>query len=504
MADNKRIAKNTIFLYIRMFIIMGVTLYTSRVVLDKLGVDDFALYNVVGGVVGMLSFLNGTLSIGTSRFLTYELGTGNKQRLIETFNTAFYTHVVLAVIIILLMETGGLWFMYNKLVIPPDRIDACFWVLQISILTTVISITQVPYSASIMAYERMGIYAYVSIFEALGKLGVCYALNITELDKLIVYASLLAVVQLSVALYYRLYCVRTFDSCKLSLSFNRDILKGLLGFSSWNIMANVAEMLKLQGILMIVNIFLSPVIVAAQALSNQVSTALMQFINNFRTAINPQIIKLYAAGDKEASKKLTIQTTVYCFDLTLLLALPCIYTMKTLMGIWLVDVPEYAVVFAQIVFAGHIAGSFGASFYTPMLAANKIKTNSVAGVICGFISFILLFIALKFEGNPLWVPSISILVFICLVLIIKPYILVKDVGYTWKEIIKCYIDSIKVLTLSVALSFPASYLSDGSLIQEIGVFFWTIISVCLSSYLFMPKETRIKLVSLVKNKIHYK
>ena len=255
MADNKRIAKNTIFLYIRMFIIMGVTLQTSRVVLDKLGVDDFALYNVVGGVVGMLSFLNGTLSIGTSRFLTYELGTGNKQRLIETFNTAFYTHVVLAVIIILLMETGGLWFMYNKLVIPPDRIDACFWVLQISILTTVISITQVPYSASIMAYERMGIYAYVSIFEALGKLGVCYALNITELDKLIVYASLLAVVQLSVALYYRLYCVRTFDSCKLSLSFNRDILKGLLGFSSWNIMANVAEMLKLQGILMIVNIF---------------------------------------------------------------------------------------------------------------------------------------------------------------------------------------------------------------------------------------------------------
>ena len=503
-SDNKRIAKNTIFLYIRMFIIMGVTLYTSRVILDKLGVDDFALYNVVGGVVGMLSFLNGTLSIGTSRFLTYELGTGNKERLCETFNTAFYTHLVLSAIIIVLMETGGLWFMYNKLVIPPERLDACFWVLQISIVTTVISITQVPYSASIMAYERMGIYAYVSIFEALGKLGICYALNITQWDKLIVYALLLAAVQMGVALFYRFYCVRSFNSCRLHLSFNQEILKRLLGFSSWNLMANVAEMLKLQGILLIVNMFLSPVVVAAQALSNQVSSALMQFINNFRTAINPQIIKLYASGDKEASKRLTLQTTIYCFDLTLLLALPCIYTMKTLMSIWLVDVPDYAVVFTQIIFAGHIAGSFGASFYTPMLAANKIKTNSVAGVVCGFVSFILLYLALRFEGNPLWVPSINILVFIWLVLLVKPYILVKDVGYSWNEILLCFKDSLKVLTLSITISYPVVYLSNGSILFEIGVFFWTVLSVGFSSYMFMPKDTKKKLIEIVKSKIHSK
>lgn len=504
MADNKRIAKNTIFLYIRMIIIMGVTLYTSRVVLDKLGVDDFALYNVVGGVVGMLSFLNGTLSIGTSRFLTYELGTGNKQRLCETFNTAFYTHLVLAVIVVVLMETGGLWFMYNKLVIPPNRIEACFWVLQISIVTTVISVTQVPYSASIMAHERMSIYAYVSIFEAFGKLGVCYVLNIAEWDKLIVYASLLAVVQFGVALFYSFYCVKSFESCRLSFSFNKDILKNLLGFSGWNIMANVAEMLKLQGILLIVNMFLSPVVVVAQALSNQVSSALMQFINNFRTAINPQIIKYYASGDKKASKKMTLQSTIYCFDLTLLLALPCIYTMKTLMGIWLVEMPDYAVIFAQIVFAGHIAGSFGASFYTPMLAANKIKTNSVAGVICGFVSFVLLYIALRFDGSPLWVPSINILVFIWLVLLIKPYILVKDIGYTWNEILICYKDSLKVLTLSIILSLPVSWLSNETILCEMGIFVWTVISVGFSSFIFMPKETKKKLIEIVISKIHSK
>lgn len=203
MSDNRRIAKNTVFLYIRMLIIMGVTLFTSRVVLDKLGVDDYGLYNVVGGIVGMLMFLNGTLSTGTSRFITFELGRKDYAKLKSTFNTAFYTHLALALILALILETFGLWFLYNKLIIPIDRLHAAVVAYHISIATMIVSLTQVPYTSLIIAHEKMGIYAYISIFEAIAKLGIVYLLMITDNDRLIVYAVLLAIVQCLVALFYR-------------------------------------------------------------------------------------------------------------------------------------------------------------------------------------------------------------------------------------------------------------------------------------------------------------
>ena len=232
---------------------MGVSLFTSRVVLDKLGVTDYSLYGVVGGIVAMLSFLNGTLTIGTSRFLTYELGRGDYQRLSDTFVTAFYVHLLLAGIILLCMETGGLWFLYHKLVIPPDRLDACFWVFQLSLLTTVISITQVPYTSLVSSHENFDIYAYISIFEALAKLGICYVLFITSYDKLIVYAMLIAFIQMLVAMAYRIYCMKQYNEAHLKLIFNRTVFKGLIGFSGWNVMANLTEMLKLQGVVIIIN-----------------------------------------------------------------------------------------------------------------------------------------------------------------------------------------------------------------------------------------------------------
>ena len=217
MSDNKRIAKNTLFLYFRMILIMGVTLYTSRVVLDKLGVDDYGLYNVVGGVVGMRSF-----------------------------NTAFYTHLGLSLILALLLETVGLWFVYNKLVIPPERLDAALIAYHISIATSIVSITQVPYTSLIMAHERMGIYAYISIFEAIAKLAVVYLSSISNFDRLVVYAILIALVQLVVAMLYRIYCRIHFQESKLYAYFDRPIFKSLMGFSGWNIIANLSETLKLQ------------------------------------------------------------------------------------------------------------------------------------------------------------------------------------------------------------------------------------------------------------------
>lgn len=501
-SDNKRIAKNTVFLYVRMFLIMGVTLYTSRVILDKLGVEDYGLYNVVGGVVAMLSFLNGTLTIGTSRFITYELGSGNKDKLWKTFNTSFYTHLCLSLIVVLIMETIGLWFFYYKLVIPLDRLDACFWVYQLSLLTTLISISQVPYSALVTSHEHFNIYAYVSIFEAFAKLAICYVISIAEIDKLILYAILIAIIQISVAFYYRLYCILHFEESHLAFSFDIKIFKGLMGFSGWNIVANIAEMLKFQGIIVLINLFLTPVVVASQAIANQVTNAVMQFVNNFRMAINPQIIKLYAAGDKEGSKRLTLQSTVYCFDVILLLGLPLIYAMDDIMAIWLVEVPEYAVSYTRWIIAYNILGVIGASFYIPMMAANKIKANSLMAAIVGGLQFVTLYFILKNGGDAMWVPytmfGATVLVFF-----IKPVILWKQVDYKLLELLECIWNCVKVLLAALILSYPIVRLCPTGLYPAIIKMSVTFIAVIISSLLFMDKDSRTKLIKFIRTKIHH-
>lgn len=504
IANNKRIAKNTVFLYLRMFLIMGVSLYTSRVVLDKLGVTDYSLYGVVGGVVSMLSFLNGTLTIGTTRFITFELGRGDKKRLSNTFITSFYVHLILALVVLIVMETCGLWFFYNKLIIPSDRIESCFWVFQLSLITTFVNITQVPYSSLVSSHEHFNIYAYVSIFEALAKLGVCYVLLITALDRLIIYASLLAVIQLLVAIFYRLYCIRNFEESRLKLVFNKIIFRGLLSFSGWNIIANMTEMLKHQGVVILINMFFNPVVVASQTLANQVSTQLMGFINNFRMAFNPQIIKLYASGEKDASKRMTLQTTVICFDMILFLALPCIYTMKTIMGVWLVVVPDYAVIFTQCVLACNVLGIFSASFYTPMMAANKIRFNSISSVFLGLLQFVVLYLILKFGGGPMWVPIMNIIIVIGFAYFVKPYVLWKDIEYSLGELVSCYWACGKVLFASLVITIPCRCILDDSIIQSVLMFCISMLAVGSSSLIFMEKHLRKKLIEFVINKLRNK
>lgn len=500
-ADNKRIAKNTLFLYFRMILIMGVTLYTSRVILDKLGVDDYGLYNVVGGVVGMLSFLNGTLSNGTSRFLTYELGTANHVRLQSTFSTAFYVHLILALIIFLLMETGGMWFLYNKLVIPADRLTACVWVFQLSILTAFVAITQVPYTATIMAHEHMSVYAYISIFEAIAKLAVCYLLAIASFDRLIVYAVLIAIVQILVALFYRVYCIRRFEESHLRRVFDKDIFKGMMGFSGWNVMANLAETLRLQGVLVLINMFFAPAVAAAQAVANQVANAMMQFVNNFRTAINPQIIKLYAAGNKEASKKLTLRTTVYCFDLILLLGLPAIVMMDWLMEVWLVEVPDYAVAFTRWIIVCNIVGTFNAAFYIPMMAANKMRSNSIAAVFLGIGQFVVLYFLLKLGFGPMWVQYMGLMMALGFALFVKPFILYREIDYSFKDLLYCYWDCIKVLLFAGVILLPSLYLIGGGAFLAILKGAIAFVAVSLASYLFLERQAKVKLHSFMLKKV---
>ena len=501
MSDNKRIIKNTGFLYIRMFLIMIVTLYMSRVVLDKFGATDYGLYNVVGGVVGFLGFLNGTLSTSSMRFLTYELGAGNFHRLKTTFNTTFYIHLFLSIVVFLLLNTVGLWFFYNKLVIPDNRLDVCFWVYQISILTTMVSITQVPYTSVIMAHEKMDLYAYVSVFEALAKLVVTYLISVTPFDRMLTYAILLAVIQISVALFYRIYGSRKFSECHLALLFDKSLFKRIMGFSGWNLTAHVSEILRHQGIVILMNLFFQPFVVAAQAIANQVSSAMMLFVNNVRTAVNPQVIKLYAAEDYDGSKRLTLKSSLYIFDLLMVLGLPLILLMEPILHLWLKEVPPYTVLFAQYIVAGQILGNYGASLYIPMVAAGKVKKNSIASVIVGFGGFGLLYLILRIGGDVMWVQYMNIFTIVIFSAFIKPYILYKDVDYKIKEMAENYIECIMVAVVSVAIASPVRILLDDTLLNDIIILFTSIGSVIFASLLFMDKDDRKKGFAFVKNRI---
>lgn len=503
-ADKKRIAKNTLFLYARMLIIMVVSLFMQRVVLDKLGASDYGIYAAVGGVVAMLGFLNNTLSTGTSRFLTYELGRGNIEKLKNTFSTAFYSHLLLSAIVALLLLTGGIWFVENKLIIPTERLEAAVWVLVISVFTTFISITQVPYTSVIIAHENMSIYAYIGLFEAVAKLGVVYLLSLSSWDRLIYYAVLIAIVQIIVAMFYRFFCIRYYDESHLQIRFDKPIFREMMSFSSWSLIANVSQVLGTQGLTVVMNMFFNPVIIAAQQIGNQINAAIYQFRNNFVTAINPQIIKLYAVGQYAESRKLTLETSIYVFDLMLLLNLPVIVLMEPMLNLWLVDVPEYAVIFGQWILGAHLFGTYTVMLYTPMIASGRLKENSYASVFVTIFGVVVLYFLLKAGGSVMWVQYLTLTTTLLYSYIVKPIIVCKYIpDYNWKELLLNTWEMIKVSLFPVVISiiiYKFWYVTD----------FWIMISqtiiimsaVGVSSLTFMDKNMRQKLFNIVKSKLH--
>ena len=278
--NNKRIAKNTLFLYFRMLFLMGIALYTSRVVLNTLGVEDYGIYNVVGGVVAMFGFLNLSMSSATQRYITFALGKGDKQRLQTIFSTTLQIHTLIAGIIVLLGETIGLWFLYNKMQIPVDRMDAAFWVLQCSIISSVIMIVSVPYNADIVAHEKMSAFAYISILEAVLKLAVVYMLVIFSFDKLILYAILILAIQILIRFCYSYYCNKHFAETKYKHVWDKALFKEMTGFAGWSMFGNFSAVLFGQGLNILLNIFFGPVVNAARGVAVQVQNAIQQFVGN--------------------------------------------------------------------------------------------------------------------------------------------------------------------------------------------------------------------------------
>ena len=306
--NNKRIAKNTLFLYFRMLFMMAISLYTNRVVLDKLGVTDFGIYNVVGGVVVMLGFLSGCMSNSVQRYLSYELGKNNKDGVNRVFNVALVAHGCIAIFVFLVMETVGLWYLNMCMNIPETRVNAANWVFQCSLLTTIFTIMQVPYNAIIVSKEKMGIYAYISILEVSLKLLVVYILAIGNYDRLKLYGVLIMLVTIGVLMVYRIYCIRKFEEAKFRYVKDWNLFKELLSFSGWNMLSEVAWTFTGPGVNLILNAFYGPVVNAARGLAEQVNGAVSRFVQNFQTAVNPQLIKLYAADEMEEMTKLLFRS----------------------------------------------------------------------------------------------------------------------------------------------------------------------------------------------------
>lgn len=385
--NNKRIAQNTLLLYFRMILLMLVTLYTSRVVLDALGESDYGVYNVVGGVVSMFSVLSGSLSSSISRFITYELGKGDKDRLKRIFSTSVNVQVLMAVLVFLLCEMIGVWFLHTKMNIPEGRMEAANWVLHLSIATFVVNLISLPYNATIIAHERMGVFAYISILEAGLKLLVAYLIYVSPMDKLVLYGFLTLGISFVVRFVYGIYCGRNFEEAKYQMTLDCSLLKEMAGFASWNLFGNTAYMLNTQGVNMLINVYFGVTCNAARAIAVQVDAAVTQFVNNFMTAINPQITKSYAVGDRDYMVKLICKGTKYSFFIMYLFIVPMVLEADTILGIWLKEVPQDTSVFMRLVLFSTLATLIGHPMLTAIQATGKIRRYQVEVVSVGCLVF---------------------------------------------------------------------------------------------------------------------
>lgn len=372
-SNNKRIAKNTLLLYIRMLFMMAVNLYTSRVVLNALGVEDFGIYNVVGGVVAMFSMLSGSLSSAISRFITYELGTGNRENMNKIFSSSVTIQIAMAVFIAVLAEAIGVWFLNVKMNIPETRMMAANWVFQFSVLTFAINLISVPYNASIIAHERMSAFAYISILEAIGKLAVAFLIVISPMDKLIFYAILMCMIALVVRLAYGTYCKKHFEECTYHFILDKDLLKQMFGFAGWNFIGASSAVLREQGGNVVINLFCGPTVNAARGIASQVNSAICGFVINFMTALNPQITKSYASNDHDYMMTLIFQGARLSFYMLLFMSLPVLANTHYILTLWLKTVPEHTVLFVQLVLVFAMSESISNPLITAMLATGKIR-----------------------------------------------------------------------------------------------------------------------------------
>lgn len=412
-ANSKRVAKNTLLLYIRMLLLMAIGLFTSRVILQTLGVEDFGIYNVVGGFVAIFGVLCSSLSAAASRFLTYEMGKGNNEKLKKVFSTTLIIHFLLAIAIAIICEAVGIWFVNNKMIIAPERIIAANWVFQFSILSFCLGVLIVPYNAAIIAHEKMSVFAYISIFDGVAKLLICYLLLISPIDRLVFYAFLHVLVSLIRSALFFFYCKRSFFECTIYLKFEKSLIKEIFGFASWNFIGASSAILRDQGGNIIINLFFGPVVNAARAVSNQVSSAVSGFVQNFMTALNPQITKSYASGESEYMMKLVFYGSRLSYYMLLLLSLPILISTDYLLDLWLDIVPDYSGLFVRLILVFSMIESISNPLITAQLATGDIRNYQLIVGGIQLMNLPISYVILKMGGPPETIMYVAIILSLC-------------------------------------------------------------------------------------------
>ena len=398
---NKRIAKNTLLLYVRMLFTMSISLFTSRVILSNLGVEDFGIVNVVGGVVSMFSVLSGSMSSSISRFITFELGAGDKHRLKTVFTTGINIQLGMSVLILLVAELVGVWFLNCKMNIPEERLYAANWVFQFSILSFILGLLSVPYNAAIIAHEKMSAFAYISIIEVTLKLIIVYLLTISPFDRLITYSFLFMMIGVLIRIIYGYYCKKHFEECTYHFVYDKGILKSMTSLAGWNFLGNGAFLLNTQGVNILMNMYFGVAINAARGVASSVDAALKQFVNNFTTAVNPQITKSYAKRELDNMHKLVCVSSKFSAFLMLFFAVPIILETDTILHIWLKNPPEYASVFLKwIIISSFMDTVLANSLVTSMFATGNIKRYQIIVTSIGCLVFPLSWIAFEIGLEP--------------------------------------------------------------------------------------------------------
>ena len=503
--DNKRLAKNTLFLYFRMFITLLVGLYTSRVVLNVLGVTDYGIYNVLGGIVATFATLNSAMSSTSSRYITYYLGRGDSGKLKQIFSTVTYVHVVIAIIVVLSCETIGMWFFYNHMTIPSERIDVAFWLLQFSFAASFLSMINIPYTGLIIAHENMNIYAYISIFDVIMKLLIVFLIQVTPVDRLLSYGFLILLVQIIDFLVYRFYCVKKYVESHLILYFDRPLFKELASYFGWSIFGNLAVIFNTQGVNLLLNVFFGPAVNAARGVAVQVQNIINQFVSNFQVALNPQIVKSYANQEMERMHQLMFASAKYGFLLLFLLSLPVMIEAHYILNLWLGVVPEHTINFLRIILMSCMVNSLANSSTVAAGATGRIKTYSLVVGGSVLLPLPIAYVLLRFVSVPEIVFSV-VLFFEVVALFLRLLFMKKMVKMSIRKyLIKVLVPSLGVVLCSVILPFVAYCNIQQSLVNVLLVIAICFVSTIISIYIIgLEKKERAFVVSIMKSKLFHK
>ena len=503
-SNTTRIAKNTLLLYFRQILIMLVSLYTVRVVLNVLGEEDYGIYNVVGGIVVLFAFVNNAMAEGTQRFLNYALGLKDNKKVNETYSASLIIHFVIAVFFVIAAETIGLWFVNCKLNIPEQRHYAALIVYQFTIVTTVLGIMRVPYHAVVIAYEKMSFFAWLSIVEAVLKLVIVYLLSIANYDKLIFYAFLITVITALILIIYKVYCNRQFTTANYTKVSDKQLTKELVGFSSWSLLGATANVCNNQGVNLILNMFTSVAVNAAYGISNQINAAVNSFIGNFQVAFKPHIVKVWAEGDKTHFYHFVKKTMILSVFLQSLVAVPLLINLEFVLKLWLSKPPEYTRMFVFYMLLASLIGSVNGPLWMAVQATGNIRNYQIvvsALVLLNIPSDIVL---LSLDYSPLCVVVVKIIVdFIITIyrfwyakMIIKFHLnafLFQKVTFCVLGIVSSYLTGMFVRNIAdnEALSFLLSCLSS-------------VLTTIIILYFFaLDKEDRLKIRNKIESKIRW-